>query len=240
MTAEQAVIGAALIALVGAFVTIIPDLLDSGDPKNEDTSKATSEKSSPKKVTGASSALELVDVSPAGRGEETVFLDVKMRNLGSKTSILKRATAHVSEWRVIGTCAIGAPMPVSSRYKMTLPLDPKKAKFDVSIEMNDFLKANEATRIRIETGLDTENPFIDGMLFRLTLELSFDKSGKVTSHPVVISLPGKLSPPKVWEEMQDDPYFEGECARENLKDLRYILKLPGRRDGEMEAITNAL
>lgn len=163
-----------------------------------------------------------------------------MRNLGNKTSVLKRATAHVSDWRIISMCGPGASLPVSSTYEITLPQNPEKPKFDVSTEMSDFLKPNEATRIRIKTGLDVKSPSMDGILFRLTLELSFDESAKVISDPVIISLPSELSPPQEWEAMQQLSGSQGECANQNLEDLKYMLGLSGRRDKDLELITDDL
>ncbi|MFF8846776.1 hypothetical protein ACF08N_29360 [Streptomyces sp. NPDC015127] len=185
------------------------------------------------------SALELVDVSATERGDETVFLDVKIRNIGSKTSVLKRATAIVSDWRTIDVCLEGAPLPVSSTYKMTFPESPKNRKFNVSTEMHDSLSPNEATRVRIEVGLDVENPDIDAIIFRFTLQLNFDAEGEMRSDAIFISLPGEVSPPSHWEQLRKDPVTQ-ECAEANLKNLMYMLGLPGRRSKDLQEVTDAL
>jgi hypothetical protein len=183
--------------------------------------------------------LELSDVSASGRGPGKVFLDAKIRNIGSETSIVKRAVVHVSDWRRIEECLPGAPLPVTSRYKITLPVHPPSARFDTSADMNDFLKPNDATRVRIEMGLDEENPPVDGIIFRFTLELDFNADRQVTSGPLVVSLPGKISPPQTWEEMKSDPEAR-ECAEMNLNNLRYILGLPGRRIRDLDGAADAL
>ncbi|MFI1281688.1 hypothetical protein ACH4U5_13190 [Streptomyces sp. NPDC020858] len=223
-----------MIALIGTLVTVVvPTLFRSSEPPVETTD--------PTKAPDALSALELVDVSATKRGYETVFLDVKIRNIGNKTSVLKRAIAHVSDWELIGPCGSGAAMPVTSTYKMTFPVIPAMSKFDVSTEMNDSLKPNEATRIEIEAGLDEQDPFIDGIIFRFTLELNFDAEGAVKSNPVLISLPGEVSPPSEWEAMQKSPeWSERECGEENLKNLRRILSLPGSRSKDLQEVTDKL
>lgn len=234
ITPERAVIAAALITLVGTLATVfVPTLFKSADPSLEATD--------PSKSPDAPSALELVDVSATERGGETVFLDVKLRNVGGKTSVLKRAIAHVSDWRTIHHCAAGAPLPVSSTYDMVFPESPESPKFDVSTEMHDSLEPNEATRIRIEAGLDVPDPFFDGIIFRFTLELKFDAEGATKSDPVLISLPGKVSPSSQWEAMRKSPdATKQECAEENLKGLRHILGLPGSRSKDLQEATDGL
>jgi hypothetical protein len=237
VTAEKATIIAALIGLMGALITVLVPRFFQSDEAKSPTQETPSEPT--RTASGALSALEVTDVSASVRGAERVFLDLKIRNIGDKTSILKRSTVHVSDWRKIDRCHFGAPLPVSSRYKITLPADPQKSKFDVSTAMNDFLKPNEATRVRIEVGLNEKDPFIDGIIFRFTLELDFDAHGQARSDPLVISLPGKVSPPQVWKEMQSDPEVQ-ECAESNLRNLRYILGLPGRRIPDLDDVADAL
>jgi hypothetical protein len=230
-----------LIAFIGTITAILlTHVLEPTERSSEPTPHTASTTASPKADTsGGMSKLELVDVSTEERGVEAVFLDVKIRNIGNKTSVLKRAIAHVSDWRTIDPCLEGAPLPVSSTYKMTFPKSPKKSRFDISTEMHDFLKPNEATRVRIEAGLDTESPGIDGVIFRFTLELHFDAKASVRSDAILISLPRELSPPSHWETLRKDPEVR-ECAEVNLKKLRYILGLPGRRSKDLQEITDAL
>ncbi|WP_143659257.1 hypothetical protein [Streptomyces sp. SA15] len=225
-----------MIAFIGTLAAILlTHVLEPAEPPPEPTPHTAS----PEADTSGLSKLELVDVSTEERGVEAVFLDVKIRNIGKKTSVLKRVIAQVSDWRKIDPCLEGAPLPVSSTYKMTFPTSPKKSRFEISTEMHDYLKPNEATRVRIEAGLDTENPYADGVIFRFTLELHFDAKASVRSDVILISLPGELSPPGHWETLREDPEVR-ECAEVNLKNLRYMLGLPGRRSKDLQAITDAL
>ncbi|MER6617645.1 hypothetical protein [Streptomyces xantholiticus] len=239
ITPERATIIAALIAFIGTIAAILlTNVLATKSP--EPTPHTASTIASPTADTSDGlSKLELVDVSTEERGGEVVFLDVKIRNTGNKTSVLKRAIAHVSDWRTIDPCLPGAALPVSSTYKMTFPESPKKSRFDISTEMHDSLNPNEATRVRIEAGLDTESPNIDGVIFRFTLELHFDAKASVRSDTILISLPRELSPPSHWENLRKDPEAR-ECAEVNLKNLRIMLGLPGRRSKDLQEITDAL
>jgi hypothetical protein len=187
----------------------------------------------------ASSQVELVDVSASARRGESVVLDVKLRNIGEKTSILKRAIARVRNWRILSTCSIGAGLPVSSTYQLTLPTEPTHSQFNASVELSDFLKPNEASRIQLVTGLNEERPFIDGILFQLQLELQFDADQFVISKPLLISLPGKLSTRDTWNSFDSGAgdSFEQECAKENITKLDFMLGLPGGRSADIEQLT---
>jgi hypothetical protein len=228
ITAAHATIIAALIALSGTVITILVGPLISSDH---------SLPALPANAKSTSSDIELVDVSAAERGRGTVFLDIKTRNIGPNTSILKRAIVHVRNWQIIDTCAVGAPLPVSSTYQMKLPSKPPGPQFDVPIELSESLQPNEASRIKIETGLDIKDPDIDGMVIQMQLELQLDKSAHVISEPILMSLPGQLSPKDHWRNMPTDFGFR-ECAVKNLKDLDFMLNLPGRRSPDLQQLTN--
>jgi hypothetical protein len=242
-TPERATIIAAVIGLLGVVTVALIELLGSNSrepasivPPNPILSTV---QPNPTLSTGAQlSEVELVDVSATERGSETVLIDIKVRNTGSKTSILKRAIAHVKNWRIIGTCTIGGPMPVSSRYKLTLPLDAPGPNFDVPIDLSDSLEPNEAARIQIEAGLDEERPFIDGMILQIQLELQFDSRGLAMAEPILISLPGELSSKKTWRDMRSEvDDFGSKCAEENLADLEFMLNLAGRRSRDLDQLT---
>ncbi|MFE3764570.1 hypothetical protein ACFXPI_22770 [Streptomyces sp. NPDC059104] len=238
LTPQQATVIVGLLTLVGTAITIIPGLLASDSHKTPEPDIETSGSGNHSHSANPSgdSELELADVSPAARKEDSISLDAKIRNKGDKTSIIKRVTAHVTEWRTLDRCLAGAALPVSTRYRLTFPSQPITQKFDVSTEINDFLKPNEASRIRITAGLDSESPNYEAILLRFTLEFDFDKSGSMTSDPVIISLPAGLSIHSLanWKKMQSGK--DGECSKNNIEDLGYMLSLPGRRDRELEGI----
>jgi hypothetical protein len=224
ITPERATITAALIALLGTLVTAIVAAQSADHPTPAPTPT----------VTPTLSAIELVGVSAEERGHGSVFLDVLTRNTGDKTSILKGAVARVDHWRKIETCTIGGPLPVSSTYQMKLPVDPDAQAFDMRVPLHEYLRPNEVDRIKIEVGLDEADPFIDGMIFRLRLSLEVDRNGSALSEPVLLSLPGPLSPASHWHEMEkDSEAYSKDCARSNLAGLGYMLALDGDRSHDL-------
>jgi len=149
--------------------------------------------------------------------------------------VLTGVVAHVRNWRTLDHCEPGGPLPTSpTRYRLTIPLEPRAAHFDVQVELNEELRPAEASRIRVQAGLDQPSPFIDAMLLQLDVELRFNRSGEDVFGPVLISLPGTPSSRAFWRTLAangDDPGHE--CAARNLAELNFMLGLPGARTADL-------
>jgi hypothetical protein len=105
--------------------------------------------------------------------------------------VLTGVIAHVLNWRAIDSCgAAGGALPTSPTLnRLTLPADPPGPRFEVSAELNELLRPDEASRIRVLTGLDHPEEVMQGLLFRLRVELRFNKDGADQSGPDLPSGP---------------------------------------------------
>jgi hypothetical protein len=125
--------------------------------------------------------------------------------------------------------------------RLTLPADPPGPRFEVSAELNELLRPDEASRIRVLTGLDHPEEVTQGLLFQLRVELRFNKDGADQSGPVLISLPGPLQSGAYWRalaaEPDNDPFSA--CAARNVAALDYMLNLSGARSPDLAAVTTS-
>jgi hypothetical protein len=242
LTGTQATIIAAVLGVIGTVVAaIIAAGGQSHDAKPGPASPSQSE-NGPPSGPSAVSALRLVDVTPVGRTDETTLLDVKMRNIGSKTSIVKRVITHVRKWRDIAPCGVGSPMPITAKYEVTLPAEPRAPTFDTTTELSQFLKPNDSDRFEIEVGLDIEDPFTYGLLFQIQLEFEVDESQSehLLSDPILISLPGSIPFIDLERIQRARDSFERDCLESDAADERSMLTLPGQRTADLAALTNQL
>jgi hypothetical protein len=221
ITPERATVIAAMLALAGTIVAAL--LSRPGQPEPAESHVASAAK-------GAADSVEVDGLTATQRRAETVLLDLKVRNPTATVALLTHVVAHVDDWRVLENCGVGAPPPESALYRLTIPLDPPAEHFDIPVDLNEQLPPNSTINIRIQAGLDTHHPFIDGMLLRLRLELQFNKSAADVSEPILISLPGPLTTRAQWTAtLNTSSTGERGCVEQNLADLDFMLSRPGGR-----------
>lgn len=147
------------------------------------------------------SHVELVSVTSGQRrdGDQSPVLDVKVRNTGGQSAVLKRAVVHVHRAVRCGTMSgsmrltpyramrAGAVLPVSATYDVLIPPPEDAVGAAVGTGISQVVGPGEADRFEVRLGMD---PTFDAYVYRVSLELIYDGDDRsVTSVPAAVAFP---------------------------------------------------
>jgi hypothetical protein len=156
------------------------------------------------------SQVELVDVTVArpergesGRPDESPVLDVKVRNVGGQSAVLKRLTLHVdrsvrcgsmfSSMRLTPYRAVwvGATLPVSATYDAAIPAPESAADLTVAVDISQVVPAGDADRFDVRLGMEST---FDTLVYRLHMALVYDGDDRSVASPTVaVAFPRQAS-----------------------------------------------
>ena len=147
------------------------------------------------------SHVELVSVTIGQRcdGDQSPVLDVKVRNAGGQTAVLKRAVVHVHRAVRCGTMSAsmrltpyrkvlyGAVLPMSATYDVLIPPPEDAVGAAAGVGISQVVAPGEADRFEVRLGM---KPTFDAYAYQVTLELIYDGDDRsVTSAPVAVAFP---------------------------------------------------
>ncbi|WP_367325690.1 tetratricopeptide repeat protein [Streptomyces sp. HUAS ZL42] len=147
------------------------------------------------------SRVELVDVtiapssgSASGPRDMSPVLDVKVRNTGGQSAVLKRLVVRVhravrcgsmfSSMRLTPYRAVwmGAALPVSATYDAAIPPPEDAGDFRAVIDLSQVVAQGEADRFEVRLGM---KPTFDTYVYGLDLEIIYDGDDRMMSSPMV-------------------------------------------------------
>jgi hypothetical protein len=249
------VVTAVVVAVVGAIGTglaqrVLPALFPAPAP-------STSQAVTPSSSQAAKPQIEVDDlvISTPNQGvNPSTSIDLKLRNIGTQLTIVKRAVLTIRRSAPLPLCASQGFLPASAVYGTVLPTNPAPGQ-QVTVSLSEQISAGQADRFKLTLSLPPQ-ALHTGTIFLYSIDISLlhdASSTSVNAGHVTLLMPTIppanqfsddlyfLTPYDVQHKSQDFGFLGSSgisttfaCLRSNNAKLREFLAAPGYSAQELK------